>query len=317
MGDNNSNGRTLLAVFAHPDDESNAAGGTLARYARQGASVTIVSATRGEVGIAGLGPDAAGAVRERELRAAATALGARAVRFLDYLDGTLPRADEGAAVAKLGALLRELEPQVILTFGPDGVSGHPDHIAISRWVTTAFEESNIPQKLYYILPSKATQQACGVPPPRELVGGPVAAIDVEQDLEAKAQAMQTHVSQTPPRVDASTLECHEYFRLARSRLGEMQDETDLFKGISPHPPFVVKILGIGCARCHALENEAHIAIQRLGLSARVERVENDDELKCYGLVALPGLVIGEQLVCAGRVPSRSELANLLYTGAQS
>ncbi|HEX7594211.1 MAG TPA: PIG-L family deacetylase [Anaerolineae bacterium] len=124
--------QTLLAIFAHPDDESNAAGGTLARYAREGADVTLVSATRGELGIPGLAPEVAGAVRERELRAAGTALGARAVHFLGYRDGKLAGADEQKAVARLVALLREIQPQVVITFGPDGISGHADHVTASR-----------------------------------------------------------------------------------------------------------------------------------------------------------------------------------------
>jgi N-acetylglucosamine malate deacetylase 2 len=304
-------GFSLLAIFAHPDDESNAAGGTLARYAREGADVTLVSATRGEMGIAGLAPEAAGAVRERELRAAAAALGAHEVRLLGYRDGELANANEQEAVARIIALLRELKPQVVLTFGPDGISGHPDHVAVSRWVTAAFDASAAAQKLYYVAPSSATQQACGVPPARAAMGGPVAAIDVGQDLQAKSQAMRCHVSQSPPEVDAQNLECHEYFRLARSRGGEMPDETDLFAGVALPPPLVVKILGVGCARCYALENEIRLIVTQQGLAARVERVEDIEEMMHYRLLAVPGLVINDQLMCAGRVPSRAELMRFL------
>jgi N-acetylglucosamine malate deacetylase 2 len=229
-------GCSLLAIFAHPDDESNAAGGALARSAREGAEVTLVSATRGESGIAWLAPDAAGELREKELRAAGAVLRARAVRFLGYRDGELASADEKEAVVRVVELLRELKPQVVITFGPDGISGHPDHVAVSHWVTAAFDAAKIAQKLYYVAPSRATQQACGVPPPREVMGGPVATIDVSQDLQAKARAIQCHASQTPPAVDALTLDCHEYFRLARSRVSQMQDETDLFTGVSPNYP---------------------------------------------------------------------------------
>ncbi len=77
---------------------------------------------------------------------------------------------------------------------------------------------------------------------------------------------------------------------------------------------VVKILGVGCSRCHALENEVRLIVQRQGLAARVERVEDIEEMRRYHLLAMPGLVINEQLVSAGRVPSRPELVRLLQEG---
>ena len=305
---------SLLAIFAHPDDESNAAGGTLARYACEGTDVTLVSATRGELGIPSLMPAAAGALRELELRAAGAVLRARQVRFLGYHDGELAGMDEKEAVARVVALLRELKPQVIITFGPDGISGHPDHVAVSRWVTAAFDEAQIAQKLYYVAPSSATQQACGVPP-RELVGGPAAAIDISQVLPAKARAIECHISQSPPIVNASNLECHEYFRLARSRVGTKGDETDLLAGVSPNVLLAVKILGVGCARCRALEHAVRAVAQARGIAANIMRVENLIEIMRYHLLASPGLVVNEQLVCAGRVPSRDELVEFLQNGA--
>jgi small redox-active disulfide protein 2 len=303
--------QTLLAILAHPDDESNAAGGTLARYAREGKRVVIVSATRGERGIPGLGLEETARVRERELCAAGAALGAE-VRFLDYLDGELDNANQTEAVAKITALLAELSPDIVLTFGPDGISGHPDHVAVSQWVTRAFDATPTVRKLYYIAPSAATQQACGVPPPRDVMGGPAASIDVGQYRDAKARAMQCHTSQMSAQIDASALECHEYFRLARSRVSEIQDETGLFAGISTPVPRVIKILGAGCARCSALENEIQRTIGELGISVRVERVENVDAMKRYGLLSLPGLVIDGRLVCAGRVPARGEITAILH-----
>ncbi|HEX7594212.1 MAG TPA: hypothetical protein VF429_08590 [Anaerolineae bacterium] len=109
-------------------------------------------------------------------------------------------------------------------------------------MTAAFAEAGGGQKLYYVAPSSATQQACGVPPSREVMGGPVATIDVGLDLQAKAHAMQCHRSQSPPSVDASNLECHEYFRLAHSRVSARQDETDLFAGVAQNAPLAVEFL---------------------------------------------------------------------------
>lgn len=128
----------LMCVVAHPDDESLGFGGTLARYAAEGVEVSIVAGTRGERGRYGdgtephPGPDELGRIRERELRAASGALGVRHVRFLDYRDGELDQADPVEAGERVAACIRELRPQVLLTFDPFGVYGHPDHVAISQ-----------------------------------------------------------------------------------------------------------------------------------------------------------------------------------------
>jgi LmbE family N-acetylglucosaminyl deacetylase len=136
------NGLTLMAILAHPDDESLATGGILARYAAEGVATHLVTATRGQRGWAGPpadnpGPVALGQLRERELRAAARVLGLRQVHLLDYMDGALDQADPAAVIAQLAGLLRRVRPQVVVTFGPDGVYGHPDHIAISQLTTAA------------------------------------------------------------------------------------------------------------------------------------------------------------------------------------
>jgi len=232
----------LMAVFAHPDDESFGIGGTLARYAAEGTEVVVASATRGEAGIEGKQAAEAGRIREAELRAAAGLLGASEVHFLDYVDGTLPDVDPGEAKAKLVALLKRLRPQVLITFGPDGITGHPDHVVVSRWVTAAFDALTAPDgpwKLYYVAPSLATQQACGG------CGGPDAptlpvdavGIDVGEHLVTKVRAMQAHASQEPPYPgnpveEAERLDCHEWFVLAHSRLPPASSQNgDLFDGL--------------------------------------------------------------------------------------
>ncbi len=138
--------RRLMAVLAHPDDESLGVGGTLAKCAAEGVDVSLVTATRGESGrFRGHrsgderhpGPLALGNIRETELRAAATVLGVREVSLLDYRDHQLDRVDPGEAVGRIATHLRRFRPDVVVTFGPDGAYGHPDHIAISQFTTAA------------------------------------------------------------------------------------------------------------------------------------------------------------------------------------
>jgi len=131
-----------MCVLAHPDDESLGVGGALAKYAAEGVATYLVTATRGERGWQGAehdypGPAALGAIREAELRAAARALGIRALEFLDYIDGDLDQADPAEAVAKIVGHIRRVRPHVVITFGPAGGYGHPDHIAISQLTTAA------------------------------------------------------------------------------------------------------------------------------------------------------------------------------------
>lgn len=231
--------KRLLVILAHPDDESFPMGGTVAKYAAAGCDVTLVSATRGEAGIPGLPRTAAASLREDELRAAARELGVSDVRFLGWQDGHLAEADPDRVLQQLAELLRELRPDAVITFGPDGISGHSDHIAIHRWVTEAFDRVRLPARLYYIAPSEATQQGCGVTPTEDVVGGPLAGIDVAEHLIAKVRAMQSHASQAPPYSGdpekvAEHLTCHEYFTLARPALSDWELE-DLFGELPVDP----------------------------------------------------------------------------------
>jgi len=137
----------LLVVLAHPDDE-NGMGGTLARYAAEGARVVLVCATRGEAGTI-FNPDLAtpatlAQVREQELRCSCATLGIEPPRFLDCSDGAVRDCSE-AALERVVRLMRLLRPQIVLTFGPDGVYGHPDHVAVSRLVTLAWKKAGDPE----------------------------------------------------------------------------------------------------------------------------------------------------------------------------
>jgi LmbE family N-acetylglucosaminyl deacetylase len=148
----------LMAVLAHPDDESLGIGGTLAKYSSEGIETHLVTATRGERGRFGENaekppPEIVGRTREAELRAAAAVLGVTDVQLLGYGDGELDRADAREAVAKIAAHIVRVRPQVVITFGPEGAYGHPDHIAISQFTTAAIvaaAEDHRVSKFYYL-----------------------------------------------------------------------------------------------------------------------------------------------------------------------
>jgi LmbE family N-acetylglucosaminyl deacetylase len=132
----------LLAVLAHPDDESLGFGGTLAKYAAEGVETYLVTATRGERGRFGANgksgdPIEVGRVREAELRAAAAVLGVREVFVLAYPDGAVDQVQADVAIHAIAAHVRRIQPHVIVTFGPEGGYGHPDHIAVSQFTTAA------------------------------------------------------------------------------------------------------------------------------------------------------------------------------------
>ncbi len=147
--------RTLLAVLAHPDDESFGIGGTLAYYASQGVDVYLICATRGEVGEVAPerldGFNSIGELRESELRCAAGVLGLAGVFFLDYRDSGMPGSADNehalalaaqpvdAVAAKVVHYIRQLRPEVVVTFDPIGGYRHPDHIAIHNATVRAFD----------------------------------------------------------------------------------------------------------------------------------------------------------------------------------
>lgn len=169
--------KALLAVLAHPDDETFGMGGTLALYARRGVDVYLVCATRGEVGEMDpkymRGFNSIAERREAELRCAAENLGLKGVYFLDYRDSGMPGSPDNQhpqalvaqpqeeVAAAIVHFIRLLKPQVIITFDPIGGYRHPDHIAIHNATVEAFKEAGDPsyrpedapayqpQKLYF------------------------------------------------------------------------------------------------------------------------------------------------------------------------
>lgn len=282
MADRSDRPPRLMAVLAHPDDESLGVGGTLAKYASEGVETFLLTATRGESGryrghrpstAPGAndghpGAEALGRIRESELRAAASVLGVREVSLLDYRDQELDRANPREAVARIVSHLRRIRPDVVLTFGPDGAYGHPDHIAISQFTTAALVAAADPSftpaaaasmphavtKLYYMAWPASTwiayQEAFkklisavdGIE--RQAVPWPDWAITTVIDTRAfwptVWRAVSCHESQVVayerlkellPEHHAALWGSQSFYRALSTVNGGRTQETDLFEGI--------------------------------------------------------------------------------------
>lgn len=167
----------LMAILAHPDDESLGLGSAFAKYGAEGVELSLVTATHGQSGRYKThrpgdpghpGVERLGQIREAELRAAAEVLGIRDLSLLGYVDGRLDEADPREAIGRIVVHLRRVRPQVVMTFPPDGGYGHPDHIAICQLATAAIVAAADPahhddargaphavSKLYYFTANEA------------------------------------------------------------------------------------------------------------------------------------------------------------------
>jgi LmbE family N-acetylglucosaminyl deacetylase len=260
----------LMAVVAHPDDESLGMGGVLARYAEEGVATYVLTATRGQRGrffdnANRPDDDAVGRVREQELRCAVRELGVRELTLLDYRDGDLDRADPREAAAAIAAHLRRVRPQVVLTFDQFGAYGHPDHIAICQFATAAVVAAADPAvaggaaphhvaKLYYMVHDQAKWDAYqaafktlvsrvdGVE--RGAAAWPDWSVTTRIDTRAQWptvwRAVQCHRTQNAIYAKLATLTeadhqalwgSQAYYRVMSSVNGGRQLETDLFAGL--------------------------------------------------------------------------------------
>jgi N-acetylglucosamine malate deacetylase 2 len=202
----NKMNRSILLIFAHPDDESFGPSGTTAKYRDLGIPTDLICATRGEVGSRLDVPEGVetAAAREAELRKAAAIIGIRAIYFLDFIDGQLDHVKPALINKKITKIMQKLQPEVVITFGPDGISGHPDHIAVGKAATAAFNSLQNkgmgPRKLYYItipesvLPNAATM-GLSTRPDKEVT----TSIDITDYLDLKIQAIAAHTSQQDAR----------------------------------------------------------------------------------------------------------------------
>jgi N-acetyl-1-D-myo-inositol-2-amino-2-deoxy-alpha-D-glucopyranoside deacetylase len=158
-------GHTLLAVFAHPDDESLASGGLLSWCAARGARVALLCVSRGE---AGSGPDNLGDVRAGELRDAAAALGLTDVTLLRHPDGMLPWLDSGVLASDVLEAITTTRPDVVVTFGEDGLYWHPDHIAVQQATRNAIATlgGSAPALFYVTMPPGQMEAVLAAAAPR-------------------------------------------------------------------------------------------------------------------------------------------------------
>jgi N-acetylglucosamine malate deacetylase 2 len=269
-----------MVVVAHPGDEAFGFGGAIARAAAQGAYIVLLCATRGyfDSRLARKSPAPGGknrdpktdaivwrnvdTIREDELRRSVALLGVRVLRMLDYAEDDLGSIDFDELVSRIVEPIRMHRPEVILSFGPDGVTGDADHTVLSRAVTAAFDAAGQPlsyeddieedqvawraAKLYQLV-VPASQVAAlagrvdgyGTPDGRETL-----TLELGELAELKLAAIGRHVSQTgsagpfhdwdSARRDAYL--ARESYRLARSNLPipvgtARAQESDLFDGL--------------------------------------------------------------------------------------
>jgi N-acetyl-1-D-myo-inositol-2-amino-2-deoxy-alpha-D-glucopyranoside deacetylase len=283
--------RRILFVHAHPDDESIGTGATMAKYAAEGAHVTLVTCTLGEEGeihvpelaqLEAAQADQLGGYRIGELAAACAALGVRDHRFLGgagrYRDSGMLgtpanehprcfwRADLDEAAGHLVEIIREIRPQVLVTYDPNGFYGHPDHIQAHRVAMRAAERATAegfgPQKIYWTAmprsvlesglaafaesshnPFEGVERVDDIPfgsPDEEIA----ARIDATKYADAKVAAMRAHATQIPPESWLYVIAGNfgeefmgvEYYRLASGVRGPGTGphawEEDLFAGLA-------------------------------------------------------------------------------------
>jgi len=210
--------RWLLAIFAHPDDESFRPGGTLALLARRGVRVQVLTATRGEAGSCGdpplCTPEELSTVREQELRCACAALGIESPCILNYRDGHLDEVEPEGLMAEILQVVREVHPQVMLTFGPDGLSGHPDHVAVGRAATEAFRQAGDVAALYTVAVPQSVAARLGMGRARPVPDEEIAlTVNVTPAWEQKVAAIHCHATQlgASPMVQAPVEQQRRFF----------------------------------------------------------------------------------------------------------
>lgn len=239
--------RSIACVFAHPDDETFAVGGTIARYTASGVRCDLFCATDGDAGKNSGVPVSSraelGAIRRGELAAAARILGIDHVELAGHPDGALAQVDPMQLIGEIVRFLRVRRPDVMISFGPEGApTGHKDHRAISRAATIAFFLAGVatefPEQIADGLaphqPSRLFYYTWDPPAPGDelqLLGMPAStSIDVAASLQRKRAAFLAHVSQRHHEQRFMTL-CmrpDELYSLAARAQTQSARDNDLF-----------------------------------------------------------------------------------------
>lgn len=229
----------ILGVWAHPDDECFLSAGLMVDASRNGQRVVCVTATRGELGIQEGSKELVIATRTAELEEALRILGVTEHHWLDYPDGGCAEVEREQPIARLSEIIAAVQPTTLLTFGPDGMTAHPDHIAVSEWTTEAFHRS-APEgsELLYatMTPEWADEWLPHLPDPSMIMMDPDAdlplwpsddlaiAFRVPDDIfERKTRALRAHASQIGTMIsifgDPGAFEVNrmEHFRLGARR----------------------------------------------------------------------------------------------------
>jgi len=209
---------TILGVWAHPDDEAYLSGGLMALARDNGSRVVCVTATRGELGTPdpeAWPPERLAAERTDELARCLEVLGVAEHHWLGYRDGGCAEADAPEAVAQLCEVIERVRPDTVLTFGPDGITGHADHQTISAWSTAAFDRAApAGARLLYAATAerrvaqwRALNESLGVYDPGYPVVTPDARLAVDLVLDSttaarKVRALAAQATQTTRIIEA-------------------------------------------------------------------------------------------------------------------
>lgn len=243
--------RTLTGIYAHPDDETFSGGGTFARYTAAGVRCTLYCATDGQAGKTSGLPvstrEELGALRKRELAAAAEILGFAVVESPGHMDGALGAVDQDVLIGEIVAHLRREKPDVVITFGPEGAPNtHPDHRVISRAATAAFFLAGLPtayasqleggmrphraRRLFYV---SWPDPAPGAMHQVRAVAA-TASIDVRSYRDTEWRAFRAHASQQvlEPRFLETSATDEELFALAAGEPQAAALIDDLFAGLA-------------------------------------------------------------------------------------